>query len=91
MSHQSKRQRFQIGHVYIVDYDDHWSSESRYRSTENGVPVVLRQRGVCTRDTAKTVVLEHNTHLTDGGDKRADFHGILKFAIRRVQHMGKER
>ena len=84
--------RFKVGHVYIVDYDDHWSTEKQWRSHETGAPMVLRQRGVCIVDTAKTVVLEHNTHMSDeAGDARSDRHGILKFAIRRVQHLGKER
>lgn len=87
-----KLPKFRLGHLYVVDYDDHWSSEKAWRANELGKPMVLRQRGLCTCITTRTVVIEHNTHLSDGpGDARSDRHGILKLAIRHVQHLGKER
>ena len=83
--------RFKVGHLYVVDYDDHWSVDESYRSHEKGKPPRLRQRGLCIFNGPRVVVIEHNTNLDDEGDLRSDRHGILKSAIVRVQHLGKER
>ena len=87
-----KKRQFKIGHIYSVDYDDHWS-ETGYRIDENGSPCQLRQRGVCICETDKTVVIEHNLHLSDRHpkNKRSDRYGILKVAITKVRHYGPER
>ena len=87
----ARKTEFKLGHVYIVDYDDHWSDERTYRLAEDGRPPRLRARGLLTHKTSETIVLEHSTHISDRGDKRSDRHGILRVAIRRVQHLGKER
>lgn len=89
----SRKQRFQLGHLYSVDYDDHYRTEREYRETENATPCVLRQRGIAIKESAKMIVLEHNVHMTDehSTNKRSDRHGIVKSCIIRVQHFGKER
>jgi len=83
--------KFKLGHLYSIDYDDHYSVDRTYRSAEDGVPCVLRQRGVAIVDTPKMIVLEHNLHVSDKSDKRSDRHAILKSAIIAVRHYGVER
>ena len=83
---------FKIGHVYSIDYDDRWGSDSSYRGDEDGTPCQLRQRGVCILETEKTVVIEHNVHLSDRNpsNPRTDRHGIIKSCIVKVRHYGEE-
>lgn len=86
-----KKQAFIIGHLYVIDYDDHYSAEKAWRSEEVGVPMVLRERGVLIMESDKMVVLEHGTHVSDKHDQRSDRTGILKSAIIGVQNFGKEK
>jgi hypothetical protein len=83
--------KFQIGHIYAIDYDDHYDNSKSYRSSENGQPMVLRERGMLVMETKKMVVLEHGLHVSDKGDQRSDRTGILKLAIVKVQHFGAEK
>ena len=88
-----KGKQFKLGHLYSIDYDDHYGVEKAYREEEDAKPCVLRQRGVCIMESDKMVVLEHNLHVSDrhASNKRSDRHGILKSCITRVQGFGKEK
>jgi hypothetical protein len=81
---------FKVGHVYAVTYDDHWSIQKVYDDDEDGACPQLRAIGVVTKQTATTVVVEDNRHMTDKpkSNQRHDNHGILLSAIRKVQHFG---
>ena len=84
------KNQFKVGHLYSIDYDDHYSVDRSCRSAEDGEPCVLRQRGLALVETAKMIVLEHNLHVSDKADKRSDRHAILKSAIIAVRHYGAE-
>lgn len=83
--------KFKLGHLYSIDYDDHYHTDRTYRSVEDGIPCVLRQRGVATVESDKMIVLEHNLHVSDQCDKRSDRHAILKSAIVKVRYYGVEK
>lgn len=85
------KHKFKLGHLYSIDYDDHYHTDRTYRSSEDGIPCVLRQRGVAIVESGKMIVLEHNLHVSDQGDRRSDRHAILKSAIIAVRHYGVER
>ena len=53
------KRKFKVGHMYAIDYDDHYSTEKAYREEEDGGPMKLRARGVVLLETAKTVVIEY--------------------------------
>ncbi len=94
MSKQTDNHEFKIGHVYSIEYDDHWASTDVYRDymTEDET-YRLRARGVCIRNNPKTVVLENQLHVTDQHptNKRSGHHGIQKACIVKVQHFGPEK
>ena len=88
-----RKAQFKIGHVYSVEFDDHYSIEKAYRDDEDAEPMVLRQRGVCIMESKKIVVIEQHVYVSDrhASNKRSDRHGIMKSAITRVQHFGPEK
>jgi len=87
------KRKFKVGHMYAIDYDDHYSTEKAYREEEDGGPMKLRARGVVLLETAKTVVIEYSVHVSDrhASNKRSDRHGIVKSCIVKVQYFGPER
>lgn len=84
--------KFQTGHVYQVLYDDHWSSDRVYRDSIDNEACALKTTGVCIKETDLFVVLEHGVCESDSHatNKRSTHSGIIKSAIRRVTHYGRE-
>lgn len=89
-----KRFKFRKGYLYVVDYDDHYSSSKVYRKGEaTDTTCELRSMGVFCHEDQRVVVLEHQVTVSDrdATNKRVDVHGIVKSCITGVQCLGKVR
>jgi hypothetical protein len=88
----TRKETFKLGHVYSIEYHDHWSSDRVYRD-DIDPDCRLRTRGVCILITPRSIILEHQSVTTDhhATNKRSDHNGILRSAIIKVQHFGPEK
>ena len=87
-----RKLEFKIGHVYSIEYDDHWESRRLYVE-DIDEDCRLRTRGVCIKNTPRVVILEGQLVVTDASptNKRSDHNGIVKSCITKVQDFGPEK